>query len=60
MREELDRILTSGHHSQSERYLITSLASARESISALDRANKVYQVYLLIIQKRHILSLALR
>ena len=40
MKEELDRILTSGHHSQSERYLLTALVSARESTANLDRANK--------------------
>ena len=40
MKDELDRILTSGHHSQSERYLLTALVSARESTTNLDKANK--------------------
>ena len=40
MKLELDRILSSGHHSQTEHYLLIALASARESIANLDRANK--------------------
>merc|ERR1711871_576493 len=40
MKDELDRILTSGHHSQSERYLLTALVSAREPTANLDKANK--------------------
>ena len=33
-------IISGGYHSQSERYLLCSLTSARESIAALDKSNK--------------------